>query len=117
MKTSNIAYCPAGPTPQKNCIDRYDRVSVERHAVELLRAHYRSWRAQFDHARSRRPRGEVDLRLATDLLIENADSGDRDFVDYSRDRFARAAKPELLHALFDEIDVLRRAVSAAEYLR
>lgn len=113
MNTLTLSQSQSGPTP---CIDRTDRVSVERHAVELLRAHYRSWRAQFDHARSRRPKGEVDLRLAADLLIENANSGDRDFVDYSHDRFTRAAKPELLHALFDEIDVLRRMVAGVNYL-
>ncbi|HUY38222.1 MAG TPA: hypothetical protein VMV13_05295 [Candidatus Binataceae bacterium] len=117
MNTLTISHRQAGPTSPTPCIDRTDRVSVERHAVELLRAHYGAWRAQFKRARSRRPKGEIDLRLASDLLIENSDSGDSDFTDYARTRFARAAKPALLHELFDELDVLRRAVSAAEYLR
>jgi hypothetical protein len=117
MKTESLAHCQPGPTSPKPYIDRTDRVSVERHAVELLRSYYGAWRAQFDRARSRRPRrGEVDLRLAADLLIENADSPDSNFADYARARFARAAKPALLHDLFDELDMLRCIVAEVDYL-
>jgi hypothetical protein len=112
MRTESLAHCQPGPTSPKPYIDRTDRVSVERHAVELLRSYYGAWRAQFDRARSRRSKGEIDLRLAAELLIENSDnSGDPDFADYSRDRFARAAKPALLHDLFDELDMLRCIVA------